>query len=265
MLWHGKLHIKLPTGGVGTKLFDGIDVSQFKPDIKGFPVDADFDVILKEHSVEIPIQLRLPGVFGGLTGGVTLKADNDHGLTVNSVRFAVPKFVLGPLELSDIIVEWDGEADTWKGGAGARFLGAGMTASLTFKGGEFEEGFLKVSPVPFPGVSLTTDVWLNSVSVRLHLGEKTTWFEGTALFGVQPISPPESYLFKVLGKLTVTITPKFALDFEGGGAISGHPDVDFEGARRHRRLLLGKRGGEVGLRGRVRRGQVQRVLRRQER
>ena len=193
------------------------------PKIKGFPVAGDFDLILKEHSIEIPVQLKLPKVFGGLTGSATLKADNEHGLSVDSVRFVVPKFVLGPLELSDIIVEWNGSTDTWTGAAGVKFLGAGMSASLTFKGGTFHEGFVAISPVPFPGMKLAPDVFLNEVSAKLHLADDTTWFEGGALFGVQPIAPPDSYLYTVKGTLRATITPKFAMDYRGDGAISGIP------------------------------------------
>ncbi len=228
VLFHGELHIKLPTGAAGTKLFS-VDIAQFAPKIKGFPVAGDFDLILKQHSIEIPVELKLPKVFGGLTGSATLKADNDHGLSVDSMRLVVPKFVLGPLELSDIIVEWNGSADTWTGGAGVKFLGAGMSASLTFRGGQFHEGFVKISPVPFPGVKLAPDVFLNNVSAKLHLADDTTWFEGGALFGVQPL-PPDSYLYTVLGKLRATITPKFAMDYRGEGAISGIPVSD---ARAH--------------------------------
>ena len=222
VLWHGELHIKLPTGAAGTKLFS-VDIAQFAPKIKGFPVAGDFDLILKQHSIEIPVQLKLPKVFGGLTGSATLKADNDNGLSVDSVRFVVPKFVLGPLELSRIIVEWNGSTDTWTGGAGVKFLGAGMSASLTFKGGTFHEGSVSISPVPFPGMKLAPDVFLNEVSAKLHLADDTTWFEGGALFGVQPIAPPDSYLYTVKGTLRATITPKFAMDYRGDGAISGIP------------------------------------------
>jgi hypothetical protein len=225
VLWHGELHIQLPTGGAGSKLFS-VDLAKFAPKIKGFPVSGDFDLILKEKSIEIPLQLKLPSVFGGLSGSATLRADNDHGLDVDSVRFVVPKFVLGPLELDDIEAAWTGSTDTWTGGGGARFLGAGMSASVTFAGGKFQEGFLKVSPVPFPGIKIAPDVFINSVSARLHLATDTSWFEGSALFGVQPLAPPDTYVYTVRGTLRATITPKFAMDYHGEGAISGIPVSD---------------------------------------
>ena len=220
-LWHGELHIDLSTGAAGEKLFS-VDLSKFSPDIKGFPVSGDFDVILHEHSVEIPVQLKLPGVFGGLTGGATLRADNEHGLSVDSVSFKVPKFVLGPLELSDIEVSWTNSTDTWTGGAGLKILGAGMSAKVTFVAGKFREGSVKISPVPFPGVGLGPDVFLNNVSGALHLGDDTTWIEAGALFGAQPL-PPDAYLATVDGRLRATITPKFALDFTGLGTIASIP------------------------------------------
>ena len=59
--------------------------------IKGFGVSGDIDVILKKNAVEIPVQLELPKVFGGITGGATLRADNENGLWVDSVSFTVPR------------------------------------------------------------------------------------------------------------------------------------------------------------------------------
>ena len=185
-------------------------------------MSGDFDVILHEHSVEIPVQLKLPGVFGGLTGAATLRADNEHGLSVDSVSFKVPKFVLGPLELSDIEASWTTSTDTWTGGAGLKILGAGMSAKVTFVGGKFREGSVKISPVPFPGVELGPDVFLNNVSGALHLGDDTTWIEAGALFGAQPL-PPDAYVATVDGRLRATITPKFALDFTGLGTIASIP------------------------------------------
>ena len=165
VLFHGELHIELPDTSAGTKLFT-VELAKFAPKIKGFPVSGDFDVILKKHSVEIPVQLTLPKVFDGLTGAATLRADNENGLSVDSVSFKVPKFVLGPLELSDIEVSWTNSTDTWTGSAGLRILGAGASARVTFVRGSSRTATVTITPVPFPGVKLAPDVFLNRVSGR---------------------------------------------------------------------------------------------------
>lgn len=232
VLYRGELHIELPGTSAGTRLFS-VDLAKFAPKIAGFPVSGDFDVILKKHSVEIPVQLTLPKVFGGLTGAATLRADNENGLSVDSVSFRVPKFVLGPLELSDIEVSWTSSSDTWTGSAGLRILGAGASARVTFVKGRFEDGSVTISPVPFPGVKLAPDVFLNRVSGELHLGDDRTYIRAGALFGAQPL-PPDAYVATVDGRITATITPKFALDFDGFGTIAtiptseahAHADVD---------------------------------------
>jgi hypothetical protein len=220
-LFHGELHIELPDTSAGTKLFT-VDLAKFAPKVKGFPISGDFDVILKRHSVEIPVSLTLPKVFDGLTAAATLRADNEHGLSVDSVSFKVPKFVLGPLELSDIEVSWTNSTDTWTGSAGLRILGAGASARVTFVKGKFQDGSVTISPVPFPGVNLAPDIFLNRVSGELHLGDDRTYIRAGALFGAQPL-PPDAYVATVDGRLTATITPKFALNFDGFGTIAGIP------------------------------------------
>ncbi len=234
VLWHGKLHIKLPTGAIGTKLFDGIDVSQFKPDVKGFPVEGDFDIILKEHSVEIPITLKLPDIFGGLTGSTTLKADNEHGLTVSSVKFGLAELSIGDaFVLSDVEVAWDGDADSWSGGANLKIVGAEMGVHVTFEKGEFTDGDITIPLGPFPGLTLFTDVYLNSINGHFHMKPKDVVIGVGALFGAQPL-PPDTYVYNVRGDLTVTILPTFAVDFVGDGSIgkiavshsTAHADAD---------------------------------------
>ncbi|MDX6663902.1 MAG: hypothetical protein QOG68_108, partial [Solirubrobacteraceae bacterium] len=51
-LWHGELHIDLPTAGAETDLFN-FDMSQFAADLDGFPIDAKIDVKLTADGVRI--------------------------------------------------------------------------------------------------------------------------------------------------------------------------------------------------------------------
>ena len=220
VLFHGELHVKLPSGEAGAKLFS-FDDAVFPVNVKGFGVSGDIDVILRKNAVEIPVQLELPKVFGGITGAATLRADNENGLSVDSVRFTVGKLLLGPLELSGIEVSWTNSTNTWTGGAGLKVLGAGMRVRLTFTNGRFTNGLAEITPVPFPGVKLAPDVFLNRVSGEFNLDP--TFIEGRVYFGAQPLSPPDLYVYTVTGRLRVTVTPRFAIDAGGEGQIARIP------------------------------------------
>jgi hypothetical protein len=223
VLFRGELHIKLPTSKVGAKLAS-FDTAKFPVDIKGFGVSGDVDVILKEDAVEIPISITLPKALGGITGATTLRADNKRGLHIDSVGFKVDRILLGPLILRNLEVSWTGSTDTWSGGGEITVAGVGMELRATFVRGAFNEGFVKVTPVPFPGVTLFTDVFLNSVSGRL--GIDPTFIEAGALVGFQAVSPPDTYVLGVNATLRVTIKPLFAIDFRGSGKLAIFPVLE---------------------------------------
>ena len=52
-------------------------------------------MILKQNSVEIPMEIKLPKALLDFTAGVTLKADNARGLRVDSMHFKLPKLAIG--------------------------------------------------------------------------------------------------------------------------------------------------------------------------
>lgn len=223
VLFRGELHIKLPSAGAGVRLAS-FDTAKFGVDVKGFPVAGDVDVFLKKDSVEIPVSLKLPKAFGGVTGQTTLRADNRRGLHVDSVRFAADQILLGPLLLDDLEASWTGSTDTWSGGGSVTVAGAGLELRVRFERGAFREGLVRVAPVPFPGVKLFPDVFLNSVSGRL--GIAPTFIEAGVLVGAQPIAPPDTYVIAIDAQMRVTITPALALTFTGRGTLAGFPLAD---------------------------------------
>ncbi|NLT05455.1 MAG: hypothetical protein GXY03_04000 [Solirubrobacterales bacterium] len=223
VLFRGELHIRLPSAGAGVRLAS-FDTKRFGVDIKGFPVSGDIDVFLERDSVRIPISLKLPKAFGGITGETTLRADNRRGLHVDSVRFAADQILLSPLEVDDLEASWNGSSDTWAGGGSVTVAGAGLELRVRFERGAFREGFVRVAPVPFPGVKLFPDVFLNSVSGRL--GIDPTFIEAGVLVGAQPIAPPATYVIAIDARLRVTITPALALTFTGEGRLAGFPLAD---------------------------------------
>lgn len=221
-LYRGALHLELPTGASGTKL------ATFAPggvNIKGFPVTGSFDVILKQDSVEIPIEIGLPKSLLDITAGVTLRADNDRGLRVDSMHFRLPKVAIGPLNLADLDVSWTGSTDQWKGTAGLNLYAAAVRVAVEFDKGKFTDGSVKITPVPFPGVLLAPDTYLNSVDGRLRLTDNESFAEAGALFGVQPVSPPGTpngtYVVTVRGSLRVNWRPKFLVTLGGKSFLGG--------------------------------------------
>lgn len=216
ILFRGELHIKLSNTSRGAKLV-GFDVSDFPVKVKGFPVKGDVDIFLTDKGVEIPLALRLPKVFGGLTGETTLRASSTRGLELSSLRFRVGELPLGPVSLGNLDIAWQ-SGGSWSGEARVAVAGAAMAARLEFVDGAFRRGFVEVTPVPYPGVTLFTDVFLNRVSGELQLDPFA--IEVGALFGVQP-APPDKYVFDVNARLKVSTKPVFAVDARGNGRLYG--------------------------------------------
>ncbi|HEX5910465.1 MAG TPA: hypothetical protein VFY44_08220, partial [Thermoleophilaceae bacterium] len=222
VLFRGPLHLQLPTGAAGTKL------ATFAPggvNIKGFPVTGSFDVILKQDAVEIPIEIGLPKSLLDITAGVTLRADNDRGLRVDSMRFKLPKVAIGPLNLANLDVSWTGSSDQWRGTAELNLFKAGAKVAVQFDKGRFTDGSITITPVPYPGINLAPDTYLNNVFGRLRLLDNESFAEAGALFGVQPVSPPGTpngtYVVTVRGSLRVNWRPAFLLTLGGESFLGG--------------------------------------------
>lgn len=219
VLFHGELHLKLPSGSDGVHLAT-FDTSKFPVDLKGFPVQGDIDIILHKDSVEIPIALKMPKVFGGLTGNMTLRTSNSTGLQVSSMHFHVGNLLLGPVVLKDLDIDWDG-GSSWSGSGTILIGGAVISAHLEFTSGSFSQGSVEITPVPFPGVPLFTDVFLNKISGGLELDPFAIEAGGTV--GARPIAPPDSYIFDIRSNLRISTKPVFAVDVTGQGRLVGFP------------------------------------------
>lgn len=221
VLFHGELHIELPSTSAGVKLAT-FEASKFKAVVKGFSVLGDIDVTLHQHSVAIPVSLKLPVAFGGITGEATLRADNARGLHLDSVHFEADTIPLGPLVLEDLEATWTGSTDTWSGGGRITMFGASLELHARFVGGAFREGSVRIRPVPFPGVVLFPDLFLNSVFGDLRLDDPKHIGAG-AMVGVQPLAPPDVYVLGITAQLRATITPRFGIDVNGDGKLAIFP------------------------------------------
>ena len=121
----------LPTAGAETDLFN-FDMSEFAANLDGFPIDAKIDVKLTANGVRIPVDLKLPAVFGGVTGHAELVADAQSGLHVGALAISISHAPIGPL-LADFNISYDSVNDIWVGGGKLSFppQGSGLVLSAS--------------------------------------------------------------------------------------------------------------------------------------
>jgi hypothetical protein len=197
-LFHGALHIQCPNDGPGDTLVDfkPSDLTNLLPAVQGFPIDGDIDIKLAKGGVDIPISLKMPGAFGGITGAATLHADTRTGLELNSLEFTVGDLNLAALELKGLDVSYTKDGDVWKG-SGQLLVPAGGAAldaaiSVEFDKGDFVKGSLEVVPGGYPGIPLDDDdppPMLYFSHAGLTLGLNPLTLTGDAGIGVLPLKP----------------------------------------------------------------------------
>ena len=217
-IWHGELHVKLPIDQPG---FDFSELTA--PVVAGFPISGDVNVKLINGGVQVPVSLKLPGAFGGVTGSATLEATLHGGLALNSLEFKVGDANIGALELKDLDISYTREGNVWKGTgtvnvpAGGRLVE--LTLAIEFDNGAFRSGRFEVG-LPYPGVPLD----LNDTPPQLYLkkgglglGLSPVSLSGTVGLGFSPLGIDMSdrdYAFSLDGSLsfafgdpiTITVT-----------------------------------------------------------
>lgn len=222
-LWHGEIHVKLPTAGAETDLFD-FDMSKFAADLDGFPIAAKIDVKLTATGVRIPVDLKLPAVFGGITGHAELVADRARGLHVDNLAIAISNAPIGPL-LGDFSITYASASDTWLGSGKLKFppQGAGLvlSADVTFARGHFIKGDIDIKP-PGYGLPVFTDLYIDDISGGLELEPDTVITAGVGI-GVIPVGPPTSFVntMQINGQIAVTIADPFRIAVHGDAALLG--------------------------------------------
>ncbi|MTD42794.1 hypothetical protein GKE82_00350 [Conexibacter sp. W3-3-2] len=216
-LLHEELHIQFPDTREGGTLLD-FDPADVK--LAGFPISGRIKVLLTRTGVRIPVQLSLPGAFGGITGDATLLAELGKGVTLDSVKLAVKRAPVGPLEVRDLLISYSGGTETWRGAALVVLPGgAALGADVTFVGGRFTMGDFRVRP-PFPGVLIAPNTYFTEVRGGFALDP--VQIKVGASFGAFPIAPPSTYTVGVDGDLTLTIDGgSVLLRFDGRGSIAG--------------------------------------------
>ncbi len=119
VLWHGPLHVELPTAASGVPF--SFPMNQFDAELKGFGIVGKVDVFLTPQGVRIPLSLKIPPYLGGVTGAAELVADSKTGLHLNSLVIDVAQAPIGPLLIRDLHIGYDGAAERWDGSASLLF------------------------------------------------------------------------------------------------------------------------------------------------
>jgi hypothetical protein len=225
-IWHGELHADLSgsLAGIGQNLFD-FSTSDFPVSLKGFPIEGSIDVKIAHDAVEIPISLKLPSYMGGISGAVTLRADNVHGFDLTSLHLGVDDLQLGALEVKNLHIDYTEDGDRWTGGATLFIPGGtpyfGISVQVEFDHGDFTMGSFNVM-LPFPGVPIFTDAYLASFGGGFDIHPPKKKFFGTITVGAIPLDPP-NYTFTVTGTVSITFIDNgpVILEVDGSAALHG--------------------------------------------
>ena len=224
-LYHGALNLSLSgsLADAGQTLFD-LNTATAST-LEGFPFATSIDVQIQHDAVVIPVSLTLPAYMGGVTGSATLRADNADGLQLSSLHIGVPDLVLGALEVKDLNIDYAQTGNVWTGSATLNIPAGtpyfGIAVAVRFNDGDFTMGSFDVT-VPFPGVPIFTDTYLDGFGggFDIHPGRRS--FHGSIMVGAIPLDPP-NYTIGVTGTVTITFINggPVVLQVDGSGSVHG--------------------------------------------
>jgi hypothetical protein len=224
-LYHQSLHVSLggslDTSGHTLFNFDTATAST----LKGFPFDTSIDVQIQHDAVVIPVSLKLPPYMGGVTGQATLQADNANGLKLSSLHIGVPDLLLGALEVKDLNIDYAATGNVWTGAATVNIPAGtpyfGIAVAVRFDDGDFTMGSFDVS-VPFPGVPIFTDTYLDGFGGGFDIHPSKRSFHGSVSVGAIPLDPP-NYTIGVTGAVSITFINggPVVLEADGSGSVHG--------------------------------------------
>lgn len=226
-IYYGELHLDLAgsLAGAGQTLFD-VSTSNLTSALEGFPIDGKIDVQIQHDSVAIPISLTLPPYMGGVTGQATLLANNATGLQLSSLHIGVPDLILGALEIKNLSIDYTETGDEWTGGAtlnipaGSPYFG--IAVAVRFDHGDFTMGSFDVN-VPFPGVPIFTDTYLDGFGGGFDIHPARRRFFGSVMIGAIPLDPP-NYTIGVTGTVAITFVNGglVVVEVDGAGTVHGY-------------------------------------------
>lgn len=179
------------------------DVGKFKFKLLGFPIDGEADIDFKKGGeARIPLQVRLPAPYDGITGEVVLRLTQDQGLVLDDFHIGVENMALGPLYIRNLDVRYTGGGENRFLGRAAFFIppiapppkdmksekGA-IEVSFEFQGGEFIQASVDSFPLtglyPPSGLPLYTPyVYLTELGFGLRRKPQLIFRGGATLIGL---------------------------------------------------------------------------------
>lgn len=249
VLFKRAIDVTLPKGS--TASIGTFDVSG-GGDLLGFPLKGSVDIKFRGGGVEVPVHLALPALFGGVTGDVTVRADNVAGVHLRELHVKVGDALIGPLEIKDLFFDYDAESVSWQGGATVILPpqppGPSLKANVGFVKGELDHLGAELT-LPEPGVILDPFGVTHLKKIRfslntqpsLRLSGGVTVNAGPTIAGVAAIGVDgdltftlgDPAIFRVDGRVSLVSIPLATAFFElrtnGYVGFGGHLGYEFSG------------------------------------
>lgn len=249
VLFKRAIDITLPKGSIAS--IGTFDVSG-GGDLLGFPLKGTVDIKFRGGGVEVPVHLALPALFGGVTGDVTVRADNVAGVHLRELHVKVGDALIGPLEIKDLFFDYDSEKAAWQGGATVILPpqppGPSLKAEVGFVHGDLDHLGAELT-LPEPGVILDPFAVTHLKKIRFALSTQpslrltggVTVNAGPTIAGVAAIGVDgdltftlgDPAIFRVDGRVSLVSIPLATAFFElrtnGYVGFGGHLGYEFSG------------------------------------
>ncbi len=240
-MFKGEIDWQLPKGN--TVDLPSLDVSKDAGKLFGFPLTGTIKPKLIRGAVEVPINVGLPKLFGGVSGSTTVKADNAAGVRLRAISVKVGNAPLGPLQVRNLSFSYDADADTWNGAATLVLIpqppGPALESQIGFRGGDLQ--YLR-NELTLPGNGIPLEpfnvVYLKKIRFSLDTGPPlklsggVTLTAGPTIAGVQAIAvdgdlsftfpnPPQPAILRADGVVKVVSIPLATsfLEFRTNGYV----------------------------------------------
>ncbi|UUY04231.1 hypothetical protein LRS13_01485 [Svornostia abyssi] len=217
-----KLNVQLGSNA-GQSLFKGVKLPK-GANIKGFPIDADFDIKIAGNGVNIPVSLKLPKALGGISASATLRAEMGRGAVLQSFAFSVGRIPLGPLEIEALNVSYDGTANRWSGTAGLKLPLGALKLSVSFVDGRFDRGEVDLR-FPRPGITVFPKVYFLGVTGAFS-PDPLSVSVGASFGAIYTPPPADVFAVELDGRLTLSV-------------VNGGAQFKFDGVERIFNIQVG--------------------------
>ena len=222
VLFKDDINWTLPKGSIASL---GTLATSGGGDVLGFPLTGSASLKLRGGGAEIPVHLKLPALFGGVTGDVTLRTDNVAGLHLRELHVRVGDALIGPLEIKALFFDYDAEAASWAGGATLILPpqppGPSLEGKIGFSRGNLDYLNNELT-LPGPGIALDPFAVTYLKKIRfslatnpLRLSGGVTINAGPAIGGVAAIG--------IDGDLTFTLSDPAVLRADGRVSLVSIP------------------------------------------